>query len=491
MNLRVLLLKSTSLVSKVAAYTPPLGIMCLSSYVRRRCGAQTRLVDLGGEPDPRAAALRAVEQFQPHLIGISALTAEAFLLHEVATLCRQAAPHTPIVVGGPYASFDPTEALGNAAIDVVAVGEGEQTLAELVELVADGGRAALRPDALRDVIGTAWRDVDGQVQLSAERPFLDDLDSLPFPDWDGVDLPRFWDRPSMATVGVRPYATIFTSRGCPFRCTYCHDIFGKRFRARSPESVADEVSELFSRYGPLDIEILDDIANHRRDRLQGIFRLLLERDLHPLISFPNGVRTDLLDEDTIDLYRAVGTGEISVAVETASPRIQKLVKKHLNLDKVSRNIDLLARKRVFTRGFFMVGFPTETTSEMRATLRYALRSRLHMALFFTVNPFAGTALHQGLLDEGRILESANHVDYEYFGAPFNASEVPDWLFRTLYRSAWYRFYMDPRRVARIARDRPYHNDIPRRIKRFFLERNVTSFRTYDEAGIEDFQPRRW
>jgi radical SAM superfamily enzyme YgiQ (UPF0313 family) len=263
----------------------------------------------------------------------------------------------------------------------------------------------------------------------------------------------------MATVGIRPYMPIFTSRGCPYRCFYCHNLFGKRFRARSPENLIEEIQELRRRFGTNDLEVFDDISNFDQTRLSAILEGLLARDLHPRLSFPNGIRADRIDENTIDLLQQVGPGEISIPIESATPRLQTLMKKRLDLHKASRTIELFAKRKFLTRGFFMMGFPTETEREMRATIDFACDSALHVGLFFTTIPYLRTELYEMCRDLGKLPASNKTFEFEYWGVPFNGSEVPDRRFRWLHRSAYLRFYADPVRLCRIARDRPYWGDV--------------------------------
>lgn len=112
----------------------------------------------------------------------------------------------------------------------------------------------------------------------------------------------------MATDGVRPYLTMFTSRGCPYNCIYCHQLFGKSFRSRSPESVVEETARLM-RMGAESIEILDDISNFNPERFDRMLELMLEKNLHPVLSFPNALRADLIRKESADLLKCVGTGE--------------------------------------------------------------------------------------------------------------------------------------------------------------------------------------
>mgnify|MGYP001099282374 CR=1 FL=1 len=375
------------------------------------------------------------------------------MLHQAAQAVRSVGPDVPVVAGGPYASSDPFTLLSDRNIDVAVIGEGEETLLDLARCIQEEGPAW--KSHLATIPGTVSRSEDGLVHHSPPRPPITDLDSLPKPAWDTIDVRWFWTHRSLSTAGVRPYMPIFTSRGCPYACTYCHNIFGRSFRARSPESVLEELVELQRTFGVNDFEFLDDIINLDKRRFIAILAGLLERNMHPKLHFPNGVRTDRLNEEEIRLVHQVGAGEVSVAVETASTRLQKQINKNLDLDKVWRNIELMAKLRVFTRGFFMLGYPTETEEEMQATIEYAAKSRLHLAEFFVINPFPGTAIFDEFKALGKLPENVNSIDYEYVGAPFNGSEIPDARFRNLFRQAYTSFYFRPGRIARILRDRPY------------------------------------
>jgi radical SAM superfamily enzyme YgiQ (UPF0313 family) len=298
------------------------------------------------------------------------------------------------------------------------------------------------------------------------------------PAWDLIDYRKFWKTNGMAAVGVRPYLPIFTSRGCPYHCVYCHQIFGKTFRGRSPESVAEEVA-LIHKLGTKDIEVLDDAANFDPDRFDRILELLLERNLRSVLNFPNGLRADIVRAESLDLLKRVGAGYVALAVETSCGRLQKLINKNLSLEKVSRTINMLADRRMLSCGFFMLGLPTETEEEMRATIRFACQSRLHLALFFTPNPYPNTALHEMFVKAGKMRPDLNTIDFEYTAAPFNASAMSDEVYRRLYRDAFLKFHLDPARIFRIVRDGPSGWDLPVRAFRYF--RNNLDFRRLRES----------
>ena len=322
--MRVLFIKSRSLKSSVNAYTPPLGVLYLAAYLRKHMDAQVRIADVIHMADPWSEIAGAVRSYEPDLVCLSGLTCEASTLHRIAEITRSVRPGVPVLAGGPHPSSDPAAVLRDENIDAVVIGEGEETLLELAQQIQAEPETWRTPASLLAIRGVASRGPDGAMRHSPPRPTISDLDALPTPAWDLIDVRWFWSRRSMSTCGVRPYMPIFTSRGCPFHCNYCHDLFGKRFRGRSPENVVEEMAMLQRVYGVNDFEFIDDSINLDKKRFTAILQGLLDRGMHPKLHFPNGVRTDLLEEEQIRLIHAVGAGEISVAVESASPRLQKL-----------------------------------------------------------------------------------------------------------------------------------------------------------------------
>jgi radical SAM superfamily enzyme YgiQ (UPF0313 family) len=194
------------------------------------------------------------------------------------------------------------------SLDVVVRGEGENTIPELVD--KDNKN-------LSGIKGIAFRD-DGRIVLTEPRPYIQDLDALPFPAWDLVDLKLYARFRSMASVGLRKYMTIFTSRACPYRCIYCHNLFGKNYRTRSPENVLNEMEILVKDHGVEEFEILDDIFNLDIPRAHAICDLIIKKKLKIGFSFPNALRGDRLPNDLLRKFKEAGLNFTSIAIETAS-----------------------------------------------------------------------------------------------------------------------------------------------------------------------------
>jgi anaerobic magnesium-protoporphyrin IX monomethyl ester cyclase len=176
--------------------------------------------------------------------------------------------------------------------------------------------------------------------------------------------------------------------------------------------------------------------------------------------FPNGVRGDHLDEEFMIKGRAAGVTAMSFGIETASPRLQELLHKKLDLEKVSQSIALARKHGIMTLGFFMLGFPTETAEELAMTIDFAARSELHAVNFFAVTPFAGTELAEWAVREGKSV--ACDFDNPFMSGSFtNLTDLPDRELKRIRQRGVLRFYANPSRIWSLLRDYPDKRELPR------------------------------
>jgi anaerobic magnesium-protoporphyrin IX monomethyl ester cyclase len=441
---RLLLIKARIEDPEGEASAPAVGVMQLGATARAWSGWQVRSLDLWLENDEEAAIRDALRQYPAEVIGLSGLTAESDSLYRAARYARQGAPGAVILAGGPHASSYTQETVARPEIDGVVIGEGERTLQEILDRIAAGS-------PWNDVAGTAVKNGSGGCRFNPGRPFIENLDELPLPAWDLTDLDAFARRRGMSFVGRRRYLPISVSRGCPYRCTYCHQMHGKKFRGHSAEYVLNLVDRAAEQCDIHTFDIIDDIFNFDVGRLQAICEgFTARRDIR--FALPNGIRADQLDAEQIRQMSQAGLEYVAIAVETASPRLQKMVRKNLQLDKVRVVIEEFARQRVMTSGFFMVGFPTETEEDMRMTIDFALKSSLHNALFFVVSPFEGTELYEQVSQQA--VQPHFDVKRGYLRQKVNLSKIPDQRFNRLRSKGYLRFFGNPRRLWRILRDHP-------------------------------------
>jgi anaerobic magnesium-protoporphyrin IX monomethyl ester cyclase len=418
--------------------------MMVAAVARER-HPDLHLIDMKVEGWTPEQAADALERLAPDVVGLSAMTYEAGCMHALAREIRRRLPAARIVCGGPHPSVAAADVLADAAVDYVVRGEGELTFLELLDGL-EAGRADW--DGCQ---GLSWRRGDGEVVHEPDRPPPARLDELPFPAWDLIDHRKYHTVPRGGVIYAhKEFATMFSSRACPWRCTYCHNSYGKTFRERSAEHVLAEIELLVTRHGVRELVFMDDIFNFRPERAKKIARGIIERGWKLALTFPNGFRGDILDEELVDLLQRAGMYRCMVAVESAVPRIQKVMKKNLKIDRVGRIVEYIARRGVMVHGAFMLGFPTETEEEMRATIDWASRSAFHTAAFFRVIPFKGTELFEQVEHAGYRLPG-DWSAYEPYQTDINLSTVPEARILSLRKQAYRRFYLNPARMLRIFR----------------------------------------
>ncbi|MFT7671264.1 MAG: anaerobic magnesium-protoporphyrin IX monomethyl ester cyclase [Planctomycetota bacterium] len=421
----------------------PLGIMAVAAAVREGGFDDIHILDMKAENWTAEKALEALKELKPDVVGLSAMTYEAGCLHKLARLIKSDIPGAVTVAGGPHPSVADDDVMKDEAVDFCVRGEGEEIFLDLVQ-----GIAVLRSD-WDGCTGITWRNSDGDVVREPDRSPPDDLDELPMPAWDLIDHPKYHNMPRGGLIYAhKEFATMFSSRACPWRCTYCHNSYGKKFRARSAENVLAEIDYLVKNHGVKELVFMDDIFNLRPERAAAIARGLIERNYGLKMTFPNGLRGDILKEDLVLLLKEAGMYRCMVAVESSSARIQKVMKKNLKIDKVKHIVEFIAKQGVLVHGAFMLGFPTETEEEMEATIDWAADSAFHTAAFFRVIPFKGTQLFEEVEQAGFELPS-NWEAYEPYQTDINLSEAPETKITAIRNRAYRKFYFKPSRLWQI------------------------------------------
>jgi len=424
----------------------PLGLMMLISVLRKRYPGkyeidfvEQALYDLTTED-----VCKRFQKFNPDLVGFSALSMEAGETDDICKMIKREKPECVTVLGGPHASIFYDWALKDGNIDYVVIGEGEETFPDLLETLEQG-----KP--LDQVKGIAFMR-NGELVMTEKRPYIESLDSLPLPAWDLIDFKTCSKQVTMNSYcHSTPWAMVFTTRACPFKCAYCHDIFGRKVRKRSVENVMEEIELLVKKYGVKELHIVDDIFNVDLPRAKQICDEIVRRKLNVKIAFPNGLRADMMDRELIRKLKAAGCYVITYAVETASPRLQKLIHKNLDLEYTKKVIEWTYDEGLIPQSFFMLGFPTETPEEIEMTIDYALKSKLLYGRFFTVVVYPRTELleiaKQAYL--GFDFSNYNWFDLHYWcETPFYSRVTPYDGYKIQSR-AYRRFFLRPSIILKI------------------------------------------
>lgn len=415
----------------------PIGLMYLAASAKQAFGTEIVCTIASTEIDCPTldAVARLARSNNPHIIGIRALSMHKDMYVEIVRALRKSQEGIVIISGGPYPSCEPAEALCNGMVDAVVSGEGEEAFVSIIGGYRSGDR---QWHAIPNVCTSK-----NVAEFGSAKPVTLALDNIPFPEYSKSLVTKYEKIKNMSRRYTR-HANIVSSRGCPYRCTYCHNIFGKRFRYRSDENVFEEVRKLYETHGIREFQFIDDIFNLRKERLFNFFNRVVQSGMPLVFSFPNGVRGDILDNESIDAMIDGGTRCIYFAVESASERIQTLIRKNLKLERIAENIEHASKRGCVTGGFFMLGFPTETIEEARATIEFACATNLTDGYFFVVTHYPGTEMYDLAVQHG--FEPGGEDGDNFFKPKNGAYAFSQGELGEISRAARKQFYFSEKRI---------------------------------------------
>jgi radical SAM superfamily enzyme YgiQ (UPF0313 family) len=364
---------------------PSFGLLCLAA-VARQAGAEVAVVESSARSLDLTAALREVLAFNPDVVGVTATTSEIVRAGELAARVKQVRPGILTIIGGCHVTAIPEETMeAFPAFDLAVVGEGEETLKEILREKAGG---TVSPAG---IAGTVTREAGG-LKRQAPRPLIPNLDALPLPAWDLLDgFPRMF-RPSPGRIKRWPCASIVLTRGCPNRCLFCdRSVFGNRCRAYSPAYALNVVRELVQRHGVRELLIEDDTFVISKDRVREFCEHLIAEKMD--LSWSCLGRADRVDPDLLGLMRKAGCWHISFGIESGDPDILKAMHKHLDLDQIRQAVRWSRESGMRTKGFFIVGFSGETAMSIERTKAFACELPLDDISVMQMTPFPGSELY--------------------------------------------------------------------------------------------------
>ncbi|MBS0379666.1 MAG: B12-binding domain-containing radical SAM protein [Proteobacteria bacterium] len=356
---------------------PPLGLLYLSAYLKSRGHAVELFDSTFGE---RSALLQELAHGAPGILGIyTNLMTRRSVLGIVAA--AKTAGWT-VVLGGPESANYAAEYLRCGA-DVVVIGEGETTLAELIDALPVHG-----VHALGAVHGIVYRDAEGLARRTPERARLPDLDLLPLPDRAAIDLDRYvrvW-REHHGAGSVN----LITARGCPYRCNWCsHAVYGYSHRRRTPAAVAEEVAQIVARYQPDQLWYADDVFTISHPWLERYHAELRARSLR--LPFETITRADRLQSETAARTLAeLGCYRIWIGSESGSQRILDAMQRDVTLEEVHRATELARKFGIQVGMFLMWGYEGEEVEDIEATVELVRRTNPDIFLTTVSYPIKGT-----------------------------------------------------------------------------------------------------
>ena len=383
-------------------FQTPYGLFALGAQAIR-AGHRVKVVNLSGYYWKRVEEVLGA--LEADVYGLSCWTANRRGVALVAAAIKRLRPGAHVVVGGPHATPLAREMLAHhAAIDTVAIGESEQTFLELLQRL-DRGESPL------GIAGTAYRDAGGVV-IAPERSAIEDLDALASPhDYFDTHI-------------------VMTSRGCPWRCTFCgaEASWGRGYRAQSVGYVLDALERATARAPVKMIQIKDDTFTTNRKRVIEICRGIRERNMKLLWSCDT--RVDVLGDELLREMRLAGCERLSLGVESGSQRILDAIDKKITVDEIVASSELAKKYGIKVRYYMMVGNRGETRGSFDETLRFLARAKPHQYIFAALSVYPGTrdydeAVKQGWLDGEFYFER----DFQELKTTFDASDEDTAFFR--------------------------------------------------------------
>jgi len=359
------------------APAPPLGV-CYVAAAFEAAGAEVKILDYivsRYTPEKLQAELDA---FRPDALGSTSVTMNFPGAAAIVEKAKQLRPSLVTVMGGPHVSFDAENTLARyPGIDLLVLGEGEETIRELTPQLGD-------PGAWAGIRGLAYRQDGGRVVTTGPREFIQDLDSLPLPSRHLLECSRY------QALGFP--VSIITGRGCPYPCIFCQGrrMVGSRVRYRDPKRIVDEIQEILD-YGFDRINVADDLFCSQKERARAVCREILDRGIRvPWSAF---ARVNTVDLETLKIMREAGCDAVSFGIETGNPEMLERVRKKITLDQAREAVRMCKEAGILAHASFMVGLPGETMETLRETEAFAQSLEIIYGYHFLA-PFPGTTVRE-------------------------------------------------------------------------------------------------
>jgi radical SAM superfamily enzyme YgiQ (UPF0313 family) len=407
----------------------PAGLSAISAFLKQQ-GCDVVFYDAFAHHLNRQQIIDYVCALKPDLLGVSLFTNHLPQALPLLAELKRLLPELVTLVGGAH----PSSAYGNLLelypeIDIAVIGEGEYALLEVIECLENHR-------SLETVQGISYRYA-GQVKTNSPRPFIDDLDQLPYSDWAALPMEKYWE---IWTV-KKNYAHMILSRGCPFGCTFCgaKEALGRKTRKRSPQHILGEIELLYDRYDVRNILFGDSTLNMDGDWLKEICAGLQNRK--GKIIWNCNLRADLLTAEQARQLKRSGCHRVFLGVESADNRMLKRMQKGESIEKVEQGIRYLQEAGINPDMGFIFGMPGETEESMQKTIEFAKRYPQSVCAFTLAAPFPGTPFYEEARQSGLVIDDWSKFDI------YSVAYVPDGLtkqqLQDYYRQAVKSTYLRP------------------------------------------------
>lgn len=436
-----------SIIEEERGLNPPLGLLYIAGYLERHAKHNITIIDSQVEKLDYSSLAVRISSVSPDVVGLTTMTMTLIDVIKTKNIVKRIDKNIKIVLGGPHVHLFPEETINLKNVDYLVLGEGEEAFKELLDNIDDKA-------ALRGIHGLVFKDDDVIVNTGI-RPAIKDLDNLPFPARHLVPYKKY-----SSLLSVRDIATtVFTSRGCPFKCTFCdRPHLGKVFRARTAKNVVDELEECV-KIGINEFLFYDDTFTVNKQRAIDICKEIVKRNLD--IGWDIRTRVDTIDEELIRHLKKAGCQGIHYGIEAGTEKILKVLNKHITINQAKEVFDLTRKYKIPILAYFMIGNPEETRDDIYSTFKVMRALNPDYVHITILTPFPGTKIYFDGLKKGIIKKDSWK---EFAKNPTSDFIPPHWeeIFtrnelNALLIKGYKSFYMRPSYISkRICNIRSFH-----------------------------------
>ena len=339
-----------------------------------------------------------LEEFNPDIVGITMPTAKYDVSIELIKFIKKKNKNLKIAVGGPHPSILPEDTLKIEGVDFVIRGEGEETLLELVNLLE-------KNKSLSQIKGLSYKN-NSKIIHNSCRPYIKNLDELPFPNWN---LVYSSDKISAKSF----FNSIISSRGCPYQCIFCASkkIWGLNVRYRSPENIFEEIKERKGRYEVNLFHFNDDSFTTKKENVMKLCDMILKNNLK--IEWTCDTRVNLVDYDLLKKMKQAGCTQINLGIECGNEKMLRYIKKGITIKQVIEAFKIANKVGISTLAYFMMGFPDETKEDIYDTIALMKKIRPSHPCWSIATPYPGTELYEICQKEGLIKKGINWSTFHH------------------------------------------------------------------------------
>jgi anaerobic magnesium-protoporphyrin IX monomethyl ester cyclase len=375
-----------SFVDEERGCYPPLGLMYVAAYLKKYSDHKILFYDSIAEETGYKYMEKLVKKVTPDVVGIQCVTFTMIDVMKTIRIVKKANPNIKIILGGPHVNIYPYETMAIKGVDYIVLGEGEAPFLDLINNMHD-------PKKLAKVKGIVFRK-KGKVINTGNRELIQDLDTLPHPPRQMTNYKKYYS----LIASHSPITTMFTSRGCPYKCIFCdRPHLGKNFRYRSANNVVSELEQI-SKLGIKEVFIYDDTFTVNRERVVKICKEILRRKIK--VNWDVRARVNTVDYPLLKLMKKAGCVRIHYGVESGSQRVLNVLRKGITIQQVKKAFKYSRKLGITTLGYFIIGSPTETRKEIMRSIRFAKELKADFVHFAVMTPFPATELYRLGLQNG-------------------------------------------------------------------------------------------